>query len=217
MPDSSAPPGSQTIVLPGGVSVPISTWTRTGFSIIAVVAIAFGVYRYFFPPIPELVTVKQANEQLLLEVSHYNQHIVDTPVSSFEDDLDHDANAAEAKLGHVTVRVFADGCLLVSRRGRVGVRSSTRLLLDPAMLSATTSRLALVTTAYAQAPASCARHPANVRFKSTTGKKVDACWVEIIRQFEDGCVHVQLFNTCNNTWATEQDGSPQVRWTRCVH
>lgn len=206
-----------TIGLPGGFNVQIPKWTSTFFGIIAVVAIGFGVYRYFFPPVPELVTVKQANEQLQLEVNHYNRHIVDVPVASMEDNIDHDSVTA-AKVGHVVVRVFADGCLLISRK--VGEMSNTRLLVDPSNVPQTRAfrvpEVPSLIPTVAAAPQGCPGHPPNKPFQATYGKKVE-CWVEVIREFEDKCSQVQMFNTCTNAWATNADGSPQVQWTHCVH
>ncbi len=37
------------------------------------------------------------------------------------------------------------------------------------------------------------------------------CWVPMMRQFQDGCLHHQMFNACGNYW----DAS--IFWDRCVH
>lgn len=205
-------PDDTTIGLPGGFNVPLPRWTRTFFGIIAVVAIGFGVYRYFFPPVPELVSVKQANEALQLEVTHYNQHIVDMPVASMEDDLDH----ADSSIGHIAVRIFKDGCLLVSRR--VGSMSNTRLLVDPSKAKTAVAWAPSIPpfVAVVAAAGSCLNpHPG--QFKWHYGQKADACWVQVIREFEDTCAHIQMFNACTGGWASNADGSPQLQWTRCVH
>jgi hypothetical protein len=209
------PDEQTTIGLPGGFNVPLPKWTTTFFGIIAVVAISFGIYRYFFPAVPELVSAKQANDALQLEVNHYNLHIVDTPLAVLEDDLDHNA-AAAAHAAHVSLRIFADGCLLISRK--VGEMSNTRLLVEtkapPARVTWTPTLPPVVATVLAEGR--CLNsHPGP--FKSGYGQKADACWVQVIRRWDDGCAHVQMFNTCNGTWATNADGSPKVQWTRCVH
>lgn len=202
-----------TIVLPGGFSVPMPPWARTGFGVIAVVAIAFGVYRYYFPTVPELVSVKQANAQLQLEVRHYNQHIVDEPVAAMENAIDPSASDVVRAL-RVRVRIFEDGCLLISRRS--GATSNTRLLVDSVNVPASTWVPDLMPTVSA-AQSGCSGHPPNVRFTTNYGRKIDGCWVEVHRNFEDSCSHIQLFNACTNTWATEPNGAPRVQWTRCVH
>lgn len=55
-------------------------------------------------------------------------------------------------------------------------------------------------------------HPGNFRW-SYGGQ--NGCWVQVWRQFTDGCTHYQWFNTCGNYWALNPDGSPQIFWTYC--
>lgn len=199
-----------SIKLPGGAEVPIPTWTRTAFGVIAVVAISFGVYRYFNPLEPELVTVQQANNMLRLEIAEYNKHIVDVPIVTLEEPT----NA-------LRVQAYEDGCLLVRRR--FAGSATTRLLMDPNRedLKALGNRsaLSLVPPVFAaMQPGRCADpHPGRFTFKYGEKDARDTCWVQVIRTFEDGCEHVQMFNVCTNSWATNQDGSPQIRWTRCLH
>lgn len=45
----------------------------------------------------------------------------------------------------------------------------------------------------------------------------NGCWVQVWRQFQDGCIHYQWFNTCSNFWDLNPDGSPKIFWTYCVH
>lgn len=189
------------ITLPGGAKVPVPQWATAGFGVLAIVAIGFGVYRYFYPVEPELINVKQANAQLALEVAHYSQHIADPPVATLDDPR-----------GFVSLRMFSDNCLLVSRRA--GAMSTTRLLIDDASRPRATVWASLVPALEAQGR--CLNpHPG--RFQTSTGQRLDQCWVEVVRTFDDSCTHTQAFNTCTRTWATNPDGSPQVRWTRCVH
>jgi len=37
------------------------------------------------------------------------------------------------------------------------------------------------------------------------------CWVPMFRQFQDGCTHHQMFNSCGNFWDTN------ILWDRCLH
>ena len=41
--------------------------------------------------------------------------------------------------------------------------------------------------------------------------QANGCWVQLWRQWPDGCTHYQLFNTCGNYF------DPQIHWTCCVH
>lgn len=216
-------PKPMTIGLPGGVQVPIPQWTTPAFGVIAVVAIAFGAYRYLFPFEPELVNVKQANHLLRLEVQEYNRHIVETPVLTLD--------GPEKTL---RVTAFADGCIVVAQK--VGVSFSTRLLVDPSRadlehrkgdearerhdgpLFTLADFTPIVVAAAAQRQPVCLNpHPGKFTWRYGERARGEACWTPVIRLFGDGCEHVQMFNACANSWATEKDGSPQIRWTRCVH
>lgn len=57
-------------------------------------------------------------------------------------------------------------------------------------------------------------HPAP--FNSSYGSR-NGCWVQVWRNFQDGCVHYQWFNSCSNFWDVNPDGSPRVYWTQCRH
>ncbi len=39
----------------------------------------------------------------------------------------------------------------------------------------------------------------------------NGCWVQLWRQWADGCTHYQMYNTCGNYF------DPQIHWTCCVH
>ena len=213
-----APRPVRAVTLPGGVAVPIPRWAVHLFGVVAVLGAGVGVYRYYSPAMPELVTVKQANAQLRLEVDHYNMHIVDMPTTSLAD-----------ASGAVSVRMFEDGCLLVSRRR--GQWSVTRLLIDPSSATTATTRrgvdrstqggvtLALIPPVAAQsrAPVCLNPHPGEFTWRYGEKDRNDSCWIEVWRRWPDACEHVQLYSVCSNTWQTNKDGSPAVRWTHCVH
>jgi len=178
--------------LPGGVKVPIAKWTVTWFSVIAVTGIAFGVYRYFYPIEPELVSVKQANHLLRLEVQEYNTHILETPVVTLE---------VPDKVIRVTA--YEDGCVILARK--FNGKTTTRLLVDPNRADlqhkpGDNSKLPSFGVTLNAMGRCLNPHPG--RFIWNYGARVDQCWVQVVRTFEDGCQHVQLFNACSNSWAT---------------
>ncbi len=39
----------------------------------------------------------------------------------------------------------------------------------------------------------------------------NGCWVPMYRQFQDGCTHYQMFNSCTNFW------DANISWTVCYH
>jgi len=180
-----------TITLPGGFQVPVPAWATTAFGVLSVVGISFGMYRYFYPVTPELITAQQANKQLTEQVQHYNTHMFETAVASLVGD-------------DLTVRVFADDCLIIGRK------QTTRLLIAEQTHEASTG---LVPVVYAEQ--GC-RHQGG-QFTSAYGNRLDQCWVEVWRTFTDGCQHVQHLNTCSGAFESNPDGSPRVRWTRCNH
>jgi hypothetical protein len=53
-------------------------------------------------------------------------------------------------------------------------------------------------------------------FKSWN-EPVDGCRVKTWRQWPDGCLHYQGYNTCTGAWDNKPDGTPDVHWTCCVH
>jgi hypothetical protein len=52
-------------------------------------------------------------------------------------------------------------------------------------------------------------------FETREGER-KACWVQVWRQWPDGCAHYQWFNTCESYWDSDAEG-PKVHWTCCVH
>jgi hypothetical protein len=57
-------------------------------------------------------------------------------------------------------------------------------------------------------------HPGS--FNTSYGTR-NGCWVQVWRNFQDGCTHYQWFNSCGNYWDVNQDGSPKVVWKECRH
>jgi hypothetical protein len=58
-------------------------------------------------------------------------------------------------------------------------------------------------------------HPDPAGFRFWYGQ-ANGCWVQVWRQWPDGCTHYQWFNTCNNSWDGDASGRG-VYWTCCVH
>jgi hypothetical protein len=57
-------------------------------------------------------------------------------------------------------------------------------------------------------------HPGE--FKTWNGQ-VNGCQVQVWRQWPDGCLHAQWYDSCNGSWDTDPAGNPRVTWTCCVH
>lgn len=57
-------------------------------------------------------------------------------------------------------------------------------------------------------------HPANF---NTWNEPAGGCRVKVWRQWPDGCLHYQWYDSCSGVWDNNPDGTPKVNWTCCVH
>lgn len=203
-------PDPIVVTLPGGITLPMPRWVIPVFGLIAIVSILFGLYRYFYPVEPELISAQQANRTLQLEVNEYNSHIMEVPQLSIGD------------VETLRVTAYEDGCMVVSRKfaGKI----NTRLLVSPTKTGVARMTLpldllwpSLALEASQQAPRCLNPHPDAFAWRYGERAYGEPCWIPVIRTWKDGCEHYQMFNTCSNTWDTLPNGAPNVRWTRCVH
>jgi hypothetical protein len=117
----------------------------------------------------------------------------------------------------------SDGCLLVTRHGPNPEAPTVRLFIpQPQLLVHSESHpqaSLLEDLAYASdsppappEPPNCIRpwtaHPG--QFGWQYGQRFDACRVEVIRAWEDGCAMVETYDGCQQTWT-------DARWLKCVH
>lgn len=153
-----------------------------------------------------LVTAKQANARLQAEVIEYGQHAAEAPESVAV--LRNDAR------GKLTVAAFPDECSIISLVK--GGKARSKLILSLAR-EVEASRLTTppfdIMTVYA---AGRCWNPHPGEFKTWYGDR-DGEWIQVWRQWPDGCKHVQMFNTVRGVWDTNRDGTPKVTWTSCVH
>jgi hypothetical protein len=146
----------------------------------------------------------------------YERHLFETPNTIYERD-------------GLTLRVYDDHCLLIAtevppRKVLTKLvpslaRKELAQAASPAHLDASVApspwNLASVLTTTVHAQGRC-QNPHPGEFKTIYGNK-SGCWVEVLRQWPDGCEHVQMLNTCSGAWDANADGSPRVRWTQCRH
>ncbi len=185
---------------------------RWALTPLAVLVLALGgtyIYKQLQPP-ANLISLEDANKQMQEEMAEYGLHAFEEPEKH---ELLEDAD------GKLMLRVFKDHCVLIQRQTIRGVRS--KLVMDLARQRAVGSvpRLsAIFPVAYAQG--ACNRgclNPHPGQFQQWTGQRRVDGWVEIWRQWPEGCQHVQLFYPPTGAWDTNPDGTPRVRWTCCVH
>lgn len=73
--------------------------------------------------------------------------------------------------------------------------------------------------ALAQQGSPCGRkcqNPHPGEFRSWEGRRQD-CWVQVWREWQDGCKHYQWYNKCYSYWDSDERGQPRVYWTCCTH
>lgn len=51
-------------------------------------------------------------------------------------------------------------------------------------------------------------------FTSWNGDR-NGCWVQVWRQWPEGCKHYQWYNSCNGFWDADQNG-PKIYWVCCI-
>ena len=193
-----------------GMSLPVPHWAAVGLGVVVPLTVGAAMYQQVFPNSTELVTLREANEQLAADVAEYNNHIMEA--AEREDVLFEDMR------GRLAVRAYSDGCLLIQRRN--SNKTATRLIRDivtsrPAAAQSLFSPTGHFAVLEAAQPGRCLNpHPGE--FRMSYGAR-DGCWIQVSRSWPDGCEHVQMLNTCNGWWDANPDGSPRVRWTRCVH
>jgi hypothetical protein len=194
-----------------GMTLPVPSWTVSGIGILVLVGIAAIIYVRVLKEPVNIVSVKEVNARLASEIEEYGLHAMEAPSKH---ELLEDADGA------VAVRVFADHCVMIQRKTRRGVR--TKLVLDLARedlraANQTVPRVNVLPVAHAAQV--CNRgclNPHPGAFKWWYGQRRGE-WVEVWRQWPEGCMHVQLMHPPSGNWETNADGSPRVRWSCCVH
>lgn len=217
-----------------GLTLPIPRWSIGAFGVLAILGVATVVYRQMFPA--DLLTLQQANHALSVEIQEYGRHLIDTPTQAFTTEGlvvrvydDHCLLIQRRTPGAVLTKLVPDltrgdwshspgdhGSVPVAGREQSPIN---RLMGAPRDESAEPwtldGSLAVHAAAVSAQPGRCLpQHPGD--FATSYGAR-SGCWVEVWRAWPDGCAHAQHFNTCSGTWDSNPDGSPRVRWVRCVH
>ena len=179
--------------------IPVPRWAAHVTAGLAALATLAGLYAQYFRE-PEVLTLAAANAALAESVAEYGIHIVETPVWESGD-------------ASLAVRAYADGCVAIVRK--TPTKTVSRLIVDLARQGAPPASWTLPGVATVSAQSRCINpHPGSFTWRY--GDRVGE-WVQVIRTFEDGCSHFQLFHPPSNSWAVHPDGTPNVTWTVCRH
>lgn len=207
-----------------GVRMPVSRWTVTWFSVVAGFVVAGLGYRQVFPEQPELITLRQANHNLSMQIAEYDKHVMD--VADREEELFN-----EGTRGSLALRLFSDNCLLLRRKTPEGA-TQVKLLVDIARTDLVEHKEGdevkpeyapnhlgslISIPLYAQSPCNgrCLNpHPG--QYVTRYGER-NGCLVQVWRRWPEGCEHWQWLNSCNGAWDSNPDGSPRVTWVCCRH
>ena len=194
-------------------------WALTLLALILLAGIAFTVYRKVYAdPEQQVLTLKDANKQLAAVVEEYSLHAMEEPQKH---------ELFEEQDGRLMLRVFKDHCVLIQRTSRRGVRTKLVIDLERAPDLASTRQVFPSDSGksegnfwpVAHAQSACQRgclNPHPGQFKWWYGQQRGE-WVEVWRQWPEGCQHVQMFQPRAGIWDSNPDGSARVRWTCCVH
>ncbi len=204
----------------------VPRWALVLFSAALVIGVlVFGWWKGIREPEYQATLAKQARDLLQASVDEYGKHIAEAPVSS--------AVLVETPTERRTAASYADGCSIMTRT-RNG-RTRTKLILDidfdPVPKAGTAisidptgweirDNIIEVTSIVLLAQGRCLDpHPPDhppPAFRTWYGERRE-CWIQVWRQWRDGCQHFQWFDSCHNVWASNADGSPAVNWTSCRH
>jgi len=196
-----------------GIETEAPRWAVTLLALILIAGVGIVIYeKTYAEPEKQLINLKDANKQLAAEIEEYSLHAMEEPEKHelFED-----------QDGKLLLRIFKDHCVLIQRQTLKGVRS--KLVMDLARATAISpihqvqpSRSVLPIAEAAQACQRGCLNPHPGQFRWWYGERHGA-WVEVWRQWPEGCQHVQMFNPQAGVWDSNPDGSARVRWTCCVH
>lgn len=134
-----------------------------------------------------LITLKQANDALTGQLTEYAKHAGDDP--------EHVTPIFDDTRGKLSVKSFADGCVVLRRVSPKGERS--KLVLDLARDEPVTqAETAWVTPVFAQASCNPRCPPGHPGAFRTEFRNQQGCLVEYWQFFQDGCVSWTAFNAC---------------------
>ena len=108
-----------------GVETQAPRWALTLLALVLIAGAALVIYqKTYAEPEKQLISLKDANQQLAEEVEEYSLHAMEEPEKH---ELFEDAD------GKLALRVYKDHCVLIQRQTRQGTR--TKLVMDLARVS----------------------------------------------------------------------------------
>lgn len=194
-----------------GFKVPLPPWAVSVLAAVVIMAVGIFLWRKIVDDPDKIVTdLKAVNRDMAFQVDEYGRHAMEDPIKH---------EALEDADGGLLLRVYTDHCVLIQRRTRDGML--TKLVPDLARSRVRAeSRQVPPPPSWSILPTVSAQgrcwnpHPGPFTWWYG-GRRGD--WVEVWRQWPDGCRHFQMMHVPSGAWATNPDGSPSVNWITCVH
>lgn len=192
-------------------------------------------YNTLSGPINQIVTTYSIGKESGADANEAYKHYSETPAK---------VAVTEDAAGKLEARLYAsDGCVAVIWHGAFdradshphfirnltnpnhqespGKIASDKPLTAPANLAASlpfagSHLLFGAHLAATAAPVGRCLDPHPGTFRSWYGE-TRGCWIQVWREFQDGCKHYQWFNKCGGFWDANPNGTPRVYWTDCRH
>lgn len=214
------PPPTPTLKLFGLEFVP-PKWAIWAISVVVIVGVCALVYLKVGIPLAE---AQAAQGHVQADMAHYQKHFGEARL--FET-----AVYDNPALGKLMVGYYASDHCLVAIRNNPGLATGaeyhfikealyTQSAPGPLKVIRVAGMLAPAVILSAQVvlqPSGRCLNPHPGVFQFWTGPERNGCWAAIWRRWQDGCLQYQWFNTCNNSWDMNPDGSAHVYWRFCVH
>lgn len=178
-----------------GFDIPLTKMAIQLLSVLAVIAIAWIFYETKIDPyIEKMEKGKMASKQL----AEFQRHFSESPTYS-----------TEAVHGKLWLSFFqSDGCVLV-RRDQVAIWVPNPDLIPMQMSPGKIGSNLQGVVENAEAGGQC-MNPHDGTFNQWTGE-VRGCWIQVWRQWYDGCKGYGWYESCGNYWDV------QFYWVYCIH
>jgi hypothetical protein len=199
-----------------GVETEVPWWIAATVVIVVAVGSGWTVYqKVYAQPEKVILSMQDAAKQMAAEIDEFGIHAMEEPQKH---ELFEDTD------GKLMLRVFKDHCVLIQRQTRRGVRTKLVVDLDRASPLIASNQIEPPAKPWnilpvLEAQTACNRgclNPHPGQFRWWYGERRGE-WVEIYRQWPDGCTHFQRFHPPTGSWESNPDGSPRITWTCCRH
>ena len=211
------------------LDIPLPPWAATALAVLVIAAVAaLGYYTIVYPHQRRDEAIKRDAQSVdsftFQQLNESQKHAGESPERSdtvFQDDIRGELNVAFFK---------KDNCLLLTRRPADGNGPAVKLwVMDlsrpglqpaPGRVDRGAPTMAIPGLLQAAGRAQICRqgrcpddHPG--RFSTRNGEK-RGCWIQVWREWPDGCRQYQWFNSCYSYW-DEKNRRPTIYWTCCNH